>query len=138
MINYTIFNQTSAINQQNLQYIVKAINILLTSVCADWGLSPIQLIIGSGNNYPNNSLFLLDYTDSPGALGYHYEQNGNSYAKIFVRTILGYGGALLYRDSTTFTVAQCICHELLEMIGNSETNKWYLDNNGKFDLTVSI
>ena len=30
MINYTIFNQSSAINQQNLQYIVKAINMLLT------------------------------------------------------------------------------------------------------------
>ena len=132
MINYTIFNQSSSINQQNLQYIVKAINILLTAVCNDWGLSPTQLIIGTGINYPNNSLFLLDYTDSPGALGYHYEQNGNSYAKVFVRTILGYGGVLLYKDQFTFTVAQCVCHELLEMIGNNQTNKWYLDNNGIF------
>jgi hypothetical protein len=132
MTNYTIFNQTSAINQQNLQYIVKSINMLLISVCNDWSLSPIQLSIGTGNNFPNNSLLLQDYTDSPGALGYHYEQNGNSYAKIFVRTILGYGGALLYKDQTTFTVAQCICHELLEMIGNNQTNKWYLDNNGIF------
>ena len=35
--------------------------MLLTAVCNDWGLSPTQLIIGSGNNYPTNSLFLLDY-----------------------------------------------------------------------------
>ena len=132
MINYTIFNQSSTISQQNLQYIVKSINMLLIAVCNDWALSPIQLIIGTGNNFLNNSLFLLDYTDSPGALGYHYEQSGNSYAKVFVRTILSYGGALLYKDATTFTVAQCVCHELLEMIGNNLTNKWYLDNNGIF------
>ena len=132
MINYTIFNQSSAINQQNLQYIVKAINMLLTAVCNDWGLAPTQLIMGSGNNYPNNTLLLQDYTDSPGALGYHYEDSGKAIGKVFVRTILGYGGALLYRDQSTFTVAQCICHELLEMIGNNQTNKWYLDNNGIF------
>ena len=132
MINYTIFNQSSAINQQNLQYIVKAINMLLTAVCNDWGLSPTQLIIGSGTNYPNNTLLLQDYTDSDGALGYHYQDNGKAIGKVFVRTILGYGGVLLYRDQYTFTVAQCVCHELLEMIGNNQTNKWYLDNNGIF------
>jgi hypothetical protein len=111
---------------------VKAINTLLTSLCNDWNLSQIQLLIGSGNNYPNNSIFLLDYTDSPGALGYHYEESGLAIGKVFAKTILGYGGAILYKDSTTFTVSQCLCHELLEMIGNNETNKWYLDNNGIF------
>ena len=48
MINYTIFNQCLAVNQQNLQYIVKAINNLLSNVCNDWGLSPTQLVIGYG------------------------------------------------------------------------------------------
>ena len=132
MINYTIFNQSSVINQQNLQYMVKSINILLVSLCNDWGLSQIQLVLGSGNNYLNNSIFLLDYTDSDGSLGYHYEQNGLSYGKVFAKTILDYGGVILYRDLNTFTVAQCLCHELLEMIGNNQTNKWYLDNNGIF------
>ena len=129
MINYTIFNQSSVVNQQNLQYIVKAINMLLIVVCNDWGLSPTQLIIGSGTNYPNNTLLLQDYTDSDGALGYHYEDNGKAIGKVFVRTILGYGGVLLYRDQSTFTVAQCVCHELLEMIGNNQTNKWSCPKN---------
>ena len=130
MINYTIFNQSTVVSTQNLQNMVKAINIYLITFCNDWGLAPIQLVISTSSVHPNNSIYMLDDTDSPGALGYHDEINGKSYAKIFARTILGYGGVILYKDSHTFTVAQVLSHELLEMIGNSEVSKWYLDNNG--------
>jgi len=132
MINYTIFNQSTVVNTTNLQNMVKAINSFLTNVCNDWGLAPTQLVIGTGRNYPNNSIFLMDLTDYPGALGYHDETSGRAYAKVFAKTILNYGGAVLYKDNSTFTVAQCVCHELLEMMGNNVVNKWCLDNNGIF------
>ena len=130
MINYTIFNQSTVITTQNLQNMVKAINIFLVTVCNDWGLAPTQLVISTSGVHPNKSIYMMDDTDVDGALGYHDEINGKSYAKIFARTILNYGGVILYRDAHTFTVAQCLCHELLEMMGNDEVSKWYLDNNG--------
>lgn len=130
MINYTLFNQSTVVNSTNLQNMVKAINLFLGTVCQDWGLAPTQLVIGTGGSHPNNSIYLMDDTDDPGALGYHDEINGKAYAKVFARTIVGYGGAILYRDSHTFTVASVLCHELLEMMGNNQVSKWCLDNNG--------
>ena len=132
MPTYTIFNQSSVVNTTQLQNIVKAINTLLVNVCVDWGLAATNLVIGTGTRYPNNTLLLQDLTDEPGALGYHYEDSGKVIGKVFAKTIINYGGAVLYRDNWTFTVAQCICHELLEMMGNSQINKWFLDNNGIF------
>jgi len=132
MINYTIFNQSTVVNSTNLQNMVKAINMLLVNVCSDWGFAPTQLVIGTGNTHPNNSIYMMDNTDVDGALGYHDEISGKAYAKIFAKTIINYGGAILYKDNYTFTVAQCLFHELLEMMGNNVANKWYLDNSGIF------
>ena len=133
VINYNIYNVSTAINNTNLQNMVKAINNFLITLCTDWNLNPIQLIIGTYNTHvpiPNNTILLMDYTDEDGALGYHYEQNGNAIGKVFAKTILNYGGVILYRDNSTFTVAQCLCHELLEMIGNPQINRWAMDNSG--------
>lgn len=132
MITYTIFNQSSVVNNTQLQNMVKAINLFLANVCLDWGLAATQLVIGTGRNYPNNYILMLDNSDVDGALGYHDELNGKAYAKVFAKTILNYGGVVLYRDNSTFTVAQCLCHELLEMMGNNQINKWFLDNYGIF------
>ena len=133
MINYTVFNLSTVVNSTNLQNMVRAINIYLTTVCNDWGLASTQLVIGNYNSHmslQNDSIFIYDNTDQEGALGYHYETNGNAVGRVFAETLLNYGGVILYQNSTTFTVAQCLAHELLEMIGNPETNKWYLDNYG--------
>jgi hypothetical protein len=79
-----------------------------------------------------NTIFILDTTDEAGALGYHFDNSGDAIGKVFAKTIIQYGGVVLYKDNTTMTVAQCLCHELLEMIGNPNINKWFLDNNGIF------
>jgi hypothetical protein len=133
VINYNLYNLSTAVTTPNLQNMAKAINNFLVTLCNDWNLNPIQLVIGTYNSHipiPNNSILIMDYTDVDGALGYHYELNGNAIAKVFAKTILGYGGVVMYRDSSTFTVAQCLCHELLEMIGNPQTNRWAMDNDG--------
>lgn len=133
MKTYTLYNQSTVVSSTSLQKIVTAMNSFLTVLCADWSLAPIQIASATYRGaLGNNSIIILDNTDEPGALGYHYESNGNAIAKVFAKTIVNYGGAVLYRDQYTFTVAQCICHELLEMIGNSQINRWYLDNNGIF------
>ncbi len=133
MTNYNLYNVSTVVNNTNLQLMTKAINNFLVTFCADWSLSPIQLVIGTYNSHlpiPNNSIFMMDDTDDDSALGYHYEENGNSIGKIFARTILGYGGAILYKDRFTFTVSQCLIHEMLEMITDPVTNRLAMDNSG--------
>lgn len=132
MKTYLIINQSSVVSSDQLSKMITAINILLTTLCSDWSLEAMQLVKVSAVTKVSNTIYILDNTDSPGALGYHYEVNGNAVAKVFAKTIINYGGVVLYKDKVTMTVAQCLCHELLEMIGNSTINKWYLDNNGTF------
>jgi hypothetical protein len=134
MKNYPVINRSTVVSTDQFQKMIKAINPFLVTLCNDWNLQPAQLVATSYNPRTTapNTIFILDNSDEPGALGYHYEENGNPIGKVFAKTILQYGGAVLYKDNSTMTVAQCLCHELLEMIGNATVNKWYLDNNGIF------
>ncbi len=134
MTNYNLYNVSTVVNNINLQNMTKAINNFLITFCNDWGLSPIQLVIGNYNNHipiPNNSIFMMDDSDAgDGVLGYHYEDSGKAIAKVFARTTLNLGGVLLYKDKFTFTVAQVLSHEVLELVGNSFVDKYCLANDG--------
>jgi hypothetical protein len=132
MKNYPVINLSTVVNNDQFTKMIKAINIYLVTLCNDWNLQPAQLVASTSKLTVPNTIFIFDNTDSQGALGYHFETNGNAIGKVFAKTILNYGGAVLYKDNVTMTVAQCLCHELLEMIGNPFINKWYLDNNGTF------
>jgi hypothetical protein len=128
-------NQSTVVSNTQVQQIIAAMNVLLTSLYTDWGLSPIQMFQSFtrvSDPLQNYTIFIFDNTDSPGALGYHFDTSGLAIGKVFAKTILNYGGVVLYRDANTMTVAQCICHEAMEMVGNPNVNKWILDNSGTF------
>lgn len=130
-----VSNQSSSVSNTQLTQMIAAMNILLTNFCTDWGLSPIQLFQSFtrvGDVIPNNTIFIFNNSDSPGALGYHFDQSGLAIGKVFARTIINYGGSILYKDNSTFTVAQCLAHEAFEMICDNSANKWVLDNNSTF------
>ena len=131
----TIYNRSSCVTADQFQKIIIACSQYFTSFSIDWKMEPIQIVSATYNSRDpvlDNTVYILDTTDIHGALGYHYESNGISISKIFAKTVLDYGGVVLYKDVNTFTVAQTVSHEILEMIGNGNINKWYLDNNGTF------
>ncbi len=134
MINYNLYNLSSVVSPTQLSNMSRALNNFLLGFCADWNLSPVQVVIVTYNSHipiPNNSLLIMDYSDAgDGILGYHYEDNGRSIAKIFARTTLNFGGGILYIDNSTFTVSMVLAHEMLEMVGNPEVSKWALSNDG--------
>jgi hypothetical protein len=134
MKNYPVINLSTVVTTDQFTKMIKAINTYLSALCNDWTLQPIQLVASTYNsrNILPNTIFILDTTDSADALGYHFDNSGSAIGKVFAKTIIQYGGVVLYKDNTTMTVAQCLCHELLEMIGNPNINKWFLDNNGIF------
>jgi len=73
----------------------------------------------------------LDTADVQGALAYHTETSNVPYSKVFVKTILSYGGVIqMGPTATTPTVAQAFAHEIYEMIGNMNTNVWWQRNDG--------
>lgn len=129
-----VSNQSSVVTNLQFQQMITAMNQFLITLCQDWSITTIQLfpVFASPNNIVNNTIFIFDNTDSPGALGYHFDVGGLAVGKVFAKTILDYGGVVLYKDQLTMTVAQCLCHEALEMIGNANINKWFLDNKGVF------
>ena len=131
MKNINIYNLSTYVSATQLTTIVKAINQYLVTLASDWNITTYQLVVTAYNSKvqpPANSIFIFNTTDEAGALGYHYEVAGSPYGKVFAKTIIDYGGVVLYKDSSTPTVAQCICHEVMEMIGNPTTNKWFNDN----------
>lgn len=128
-----VSNVSTVVSNSQLQSMISAINPYLLTLCNDWNLQSIQLFqafTSTRGTIPPYTIFIMDNTDSPGALGYHFESSGVPIGKVFAKTILNYGGAVLYKDNRTMTVAQCLCHEIMEMIGNEQTNKWYMDNDG--------
>lgn len=67
-------------------------------------------------------LVLLDDADQADALGYHDETpEGLPYGRVFVQTILGYGGSLTKGDEA---VSVTLSHELLELVGDPSVNLW--------------
>jgi hypothetical protein len=133
MIIY-VSNQSKVVSEIQFQQMITAMNQFLITLCSDWSITTVQLFkaITTPTKILNNTIFIFDDSDSPGALGYHFDVDGFAVGKVFAKTILQYGGAVLYKNATTMTVAQCLCHEALEMIGNANINKWYLDNSGVF------
>jgi len=112
MTTIAIKNMSTAVTSQQLANVVIA---LQTQVNRDWarywGSSAIITGLNKNQNIPAGAwpLYLMDYTDSPGALGYHTETaNGVPWGRVFVKTAqqLGY--------SWTVTLS----HELLEMLGD--------------------
>ena len=131
----TIYNRSTVVNADQFSKMVTACNQYFTSFSQDWKIEPIQVVSATYSQRDpilDNTVYILDNTDSPGALGYHYESNGVAISKVFAKTTTGYGGAILFKDANTFTVSSVVSHEILEMVGNGNINKWYLDNNGTF------
>lgn len=128
-----VSNRSTVVTNEQLKKMIKSINTYLISLCRDWEINIIQifqLITNPGSKTLPNTIFIFDDTDDSSALGYHYEEDGNAVGRVFAKTILNYGGVVLYKDQNTMTVAQCLCHEIFELIGNPVINKWFMDNSG--------
>jgi hypothetical protein len=95
-----------------------------------WGLAPVPVSFAADRlHIPPGShiLTILDEPDDPDALGYHTDEHGNYYGRVFVKPVVQSGGVVLYdpRDPQNVTVASVVSHEACEMAGNPYVNKWW-------------
>ena len=113
---------------------ITALNTLLPAFCTTWAPSGKQYNVAvapSGFKASNPYCVFSDTADVAGALAYHTETGNIPISKVFVKTVLYYGGAILLGATNSVpTVAQAFAHEIFEMIGNLNVNIWWQLNNG--------
>jgi len=131
-IPITCFNISTALKSSDMFLMITAINAVLPTFNRAWGhaqyvcvASPSNTVIGTTGMY----CVFMDNTDSAGALAYHTETTNTPVAKIFVKTILGYGGSI-FANPNALTVSMSFCHEIMEMIHNPNTNSWWQQPSG--------
>jgi len=113
---------------------INALNTLLPAFCSVW--SPKQYICQAAPasiKPGSNGLYcvFMDNSDMAGTLAYHTQSSSVPLGKVFVKTILQYGGAILLgANSNVPTVAQAFTHEIFEMIVNMNVNTWWQRNDG--------
>lgn len=69
---------------------------------------------------------IVDHSDTPGALGFHSEQQGRPYGMIMVDPILDNGGVALYDYSNpqNVSVSSVLSHEIIELFLDRFANMW--------------
>jgi hypothetical protein len=68
-----------------------------------------------------------DAPDSPGVLGYHYDNMGRPLAKVFAQPAFQLGSGIL---TGPFSICQTACHEGLELWQDPDVNTWRDLENG--------
>jgi hypothetical protein len=122
---------------------VDALNKILPQFCSDWSIPACSAVYVSKGKTSTIStkVFFLDTSDYPNALAYHSVNvsDGTPYGKVFVDTIIRYGPILWSPDSTKPTVAQCLAHEVFELLMNPFCNAWWMlpDNETLYPSEVS-
>jgi hypothetical protein len=123
-----LVNKSSLMNDTDGATIVAALNSMLPIFCNDWNIPPVVATYvkrGASTTIPLQCL-VLDTSDANGAFGYNNESNGISYAKVFVKSILQYGGVILYNANPAVpTVAASVSHVVFEMIADLRANVWW-------------
>ena len=118
---------------------ISALNPMLPAFCAAGSLNQYYCLAAPANMKPGTSgmfCVFLDNTDVANNLAYHTESSNIPFAKVFVKTILQYNGAILMgANNTVPTVAQAFAHEVFEMILMiNSVNPFILDDNKVTEL----
>ena len=129
------FNNSTVLKTTDMILMINALNTMLPAFCSTWTLGNKRYVCQAA---PANMRFgtgmycvFMDTSDSAGALAYHTETNNVPFSKVFVKTILQYGGAILMGATARVpTVAQAFAHEIFEMIMNQNVNVWWQLSNG--------
>jgi hypothetical protein len=129
------FNASTALKDSDMYLMISAMNTMLPAFCNIWSQGGRQYLCQAAPSAVKMGTGMycafLDTSDSAGALAYHTETNNVPFSRVFVKTILKYGGAILAGATISVpTVAQAFAHEIFEMIVNQNANHWWQMPNG--------
>ena len=140
----SIVNKSTVMSDADGTTIVNALNVALPIFCSDWKIPVVTAVYVAKGKTALTPLqcLIFDDSDIAGALGYHSQSNDLPYGKVFVKTILKYGGTMLLGPASSpnqMTVASVIAHEVFEMVGDLRANVWWMlgDYNTLYAAEVS-
>jgi len=128
-----IVNQSTVVTDAEVAKIVSGLNMTLPAFLRDWKLATlpggiVSTIAALPTGDANVNVIIMDTTDIPGTAGYRTLYNGTPTVKVFAKTILTAGGAILYENTRTkTTVSQSVCHEVLEALIDPECRNWTMN-----------
>ena len=127
-------NTSTLLKNSDMLLMITALNALLPAFCSTWAPGAKQYKVAQAPpNFKATEAYCMftDTADVAGAFAYHSETSNIPVSKIFVKTVLRYGGAILLGATNAIpTVAQAFSHEIFEMIGNFNVNVWWQLTNG--------
>ena len=127
-------NNSTVLKNSDMILMISALNTMLPAFCATWApqAKPFTCAVApAGFKATGMYCMFLDTADQSGALAYHTETNNVPFSKVFVKTVLKYGGVIqLGVNNSIPTVAQAFSHEIFEMIANQNVNVWWQLSNG--------
>jgi len=114
-MNNTIIavNRSSVLTDDQIKVCLPAFQQSMDDFASIWGIQGTIGFAGSGDEPADGSwqLMILDHTDTPGAGGYHYDQDGQVGGKVFAADAID--------AEAPWTID--FTHEMLEMLGDPLT-----------------
>jgi hypothetical protein len=127
------FNKSTVLSNNDMFLMINAVNTMLPAFCSTWSIKSYTCQAAPSTMTSMNSMYcvFMDTADVAGALAYHSEGSNIPYSKVFVKTILSYGGAIQMGATPSVpTVAQAFSHEIFEMLVDPTANIWWQLSNG--------
>ncbi len=129
-----IYNKSTVVTDADCMLMTTACSKQLLMMCNSWNVicPKISFISSKVSSTivlaPRVWAFvIIDTADVADALAYHQDPDGSIAGYVFAKTILDYGGVILYKDRTTPTVSSALFHELAETIINPNCNMWWFN-----------
>jgi len=126
-MSIAVINSSTIVSDADGKTIVDAVNKILPQFCKDWKL-PIYKVsyIAKGKTTSEKiKIFIFDTSDVNYAYGYHEINDNTPSAKCFAKTVLDYGGSILYSPTGDQTLAQVVAHEIFELLIDPHCNSWW-------------
>lgn len=132
MTYIAVVNHSTRVPAHELDLMVRAVaHQLRNDVSPVWGLKPVNVIRHDAKDttIPVGAyvIGIYDDADQANALGYHTENAGYIYGKVFAAPVLDNGGTLI---EGALSVSAVLSHEVLETYVDPRAQLWAASENG--------
>jgi hypothetical protein len=126
-----VVNASKRVTNHDIDLATQAVNHQVRDHFAPlWGIKAPAVVFTTTTPAPakgNAVITVYDTPDVDGALGYHTEDSGVIYGKVFAGVILDNGGTAL---TGSVSVSACLSHEVLETLGDPRVQLWASNDRG--------
>lgn len=129
-----VYNKSTFVNQTELNSMVLACNTLIKTFCLAWEIHPVTITVLNNLQHKLQKVkylvYIIDNSIIPAeVLAYHTELDQHIVSYVMAKTIIDAGGAVLYKDKNSYTVAAALFQEIAEIVVDPTVNIWWQLNN---------